>query len=484
MKDIASSTLRDLAAAIRRRELTSVEALDAHLACVEQHNVALNAVVMLDAERARERARQADESLGRGEPPGPLHGVPFALKDCHDVAGMPSTAGAAWWKQHRPGRSSPVVERLLQAGAVLFGRTNVAELLADFQCANPVFGRTSNPWNPECTSGGSSGGAAAAIAAGMTPFDIGTDLSGSIRLPAAYCGVFGLKPTEHRVPLTGAFPNPQCLPRPVRAVSCIGPMARSVGDLALLLDIIEGLDLRDPDVPPAPPEEEARPQLKGLRVACITQMGALPVSFEVEAAIHALAQRLEREGAIVSEAQCPRTTDELQGDLAALGELIAMMTGAFQAARDAKRSKPTLEAYLSALDRRDSAIAAWNQFLQHWDVLLCPVSATTAFTHREAGTPIEVDGRPVPYFAVSAHSAIFNYSGQPALALPCARSSDGLPIGAQLVGRSWGDRRLLAIAALVSSCTDYGVKRRGIASLARCRAIRPRLRSSGSGLSP
>src|SRR6266436_2187224 len=225
MNIVFSSTIQ-LATAIRAGHVSASEVLEAHLAQIATHNPALNAIVTMDAERAYERAREADEALARGELWGPLHGVPFTLKDAHATAGMRTTTGFPPLADYVPQEDSPVAARLKAAEGNLMGKTNVHMLLADpAQSINPIFGRTKNPWNSGRAPGGSSGGAAAALAAGMTPCEIGTDLTGSIRIPAHFCGVFGLKPTEHRVPLTGLIPGLPG-PRPIRIMSCIGPMAR------------------------------------------------------------------------------------------------------------------------------------------------------------------------------------------------------------------------------------------------------------------
>ncbi|MGZ3673665.1 MAG: amidase family protein, partial [Ktedonobacterales bacterium] len=263
--DIVFSSTAQLAAAIQAKHVSAAEVLDAHLAQIEAHNPTLNAIVTLDAERAHERARQADLALARGEMWGPLHGVPFTLKDALATAGMRTTTGFPPL-DHIPQEDSTVSARLKAAGGILLGKTNVPPMLADCQSSNPIFGRTNNPWDIARTPGGSSGGAAAAVASGMTPFDIGTDLSGSLRIPAHFCGVFALKPTEHRVPLTGLIPG---LPPPpsVRIMSCIGPMARTAEDLALLYSIIAGPDGRDTDVPPVPLDAVPSLDLQQLRIA-------------------------------------------------------------------------------------------------------------------------------------------------------------------------------------------------------------------------
>jgi amidase len=448
MDSVFSSTT-ELAALIRAGHVSATEVLEAHLAQIERHNPALNAVVTIDAKRAHERAREADEALDRGEVWGPLHGVPFTLKDAHSTAGMRTTTGFPPL-DHVPHEDSTVTARLKAAGGVLIGKTNVAGMLADpAQSNNPIFGRTNNPWNSERTPGGSSGGAAAALASGMTPFEIGTDLSGSIRIPAHFCGVFGLKPTEHRVSLDGLIPG---LPPPpsVRIMSCIGPMARTVADLALLYSIIAGPDGRDTEVQPVPVDDVPELALKKLRIAFAPTFPGFPVAADIRHAIEELAQQLGRLGVVVEEAALPKL--DFNQELVSAGELIGMAIGAFQPEEEDK-PPTTLAQYLEALHRRDQSILAWEQFFDEWDVLLCPPSMVAAFAHCETGSPLQIDGQKVEYWMVSAHSTLFNYTGHPAVVLPYKLDRDGLPIGVQLVGKRWDESRLLAIAQALSEVT-------------------------------
>src|SRR5256885_3731276 len=289
--DAVFSSTTELAGVIRAGDLSAREVLNAHLTQIASHNSALNAVITLDVERASERAREADDALTRGEIWGPLHGVPFTLKDAHATAGMRTTTGFPPLANYVPQEDGTVAARLRAAGGILIGKTNVPLMLADFQTSNPIFGRTNNPWDTARTAGGSSGGAAAALASGMTPFEIGTDLSASIRLPAHFCGVFGLKPTERRVPLTGLVPGLPG-PRPLRIMSSIGPMARSVEDLALLYAIIAGPDGYDTEVPPVSVEEPAGIDLRDMRIAVAPGFPSIPVAAEIRAAVLQLAQRI------------------------------------------------------------------------------------------------------------------------------------------------------------------------------------------------
>jgi amidase len=447
--DLTFSSALDLATAIRDRRVSATEVLEAHLARIAQRNPALNAVVTLDAEGARKRAREADEAIARDIVWGPLHGVPFTLKDAFATDGMRTTVGFPPF-DHVPNHDAPVVTRLKSAGAILVGKTNVAQLLGDYQTNNPIFGRTNNPWNVERTSGGSSGGSAAAVASGMSPFEIGTDLSGSVRIPAHFCGIFGFKPTEHRVSLGGIAPapGPNQPPRTIRVMSCVGPMARTVDDLGLLYSIIAGPDAGDTDVPPVPIEPVPSLEIAGLRIAIAPSLGKFPVTTDVRQAIDNLAHHLSHAGAIVEAAELPRSN--LSEDLSRAGALLGMMV----TASDPNAKNPaSFPAYMAALQQRDEAIAVWDRWFDDWDALLCPPAMTSAFAHCPPGTSLAVDGATFDYWTVSAHTTLFNYTGSPAVVVPCGLDREGLPIGVQLVGRRWSDSRLLGVAKAISGAS-------------------------------
>jgi amidase len=446
--DSVFSSTTQLAGAIRAGHVSSREALSGHLAQIARHNPALNAVITLDAERALERAKEADDALAHGQTWGPLHGVPFTLKDAHATSGVRTTTGFPPLRDYVPNEDGTVAARVKAAGGILMGKTNVPVMLADFQTSNPIFGRTNNPWDLARTPGGSSGGAAAALASGMTPFEIGTDLSASIRLPAHFCGVFGLKPTERRVPLTGLIPGLPG-PRPLRIMSTIGPIARTVQDLAFLYSIIAGPDGRDTDVPPVPVGPPADIDLRDIRIAVAPTFPGIPVAAEIRAAVTKLTTQLSSLGRVVEEAALPSL--DFNQELASTGALVGMMIGAVQPGE--QEHPATLAQYLEALDRRDQSIIAWEQFFDRWDVLLCPPSMMTAFPHCEPGSPLPVDGQEVSYWTVSAHGALFNYTGHPAVVLPYTLDHAGLPIGIQLVGKRWNESRLLAVADALAAVT-------------------------------
>ena len=434
---------RVLARRLRQRKLTAVEALEAHLERIEERNPVLNAVVSLDADRARKSAAAADAALRRDEVWGPLHGVPMTLKDAHDVAGLRTTVGTKELDRVADADGT-VAARLRAAGAILIGHTNVASWLADpLQTVNPVFGRTSNPWDPERTPGGSSGGAAAALAAGMTPLEVGSDLAGSIRLPAHFCGVYGLKTTEHRVPFTGFFRQPEGVPRSVRILSVLGPLARDLGDLELLLRVISGPDGQDGDVPPVPLGSRRRLRLQDLRLAVAPALPGEKVAKSVRQQVERVAAEVSNAGAKVDE----RLPDLDWEDLYKLfGDLAATITSLFSPGAHLRDEQRKLAWYFEALERRDRLTAAWQKYFADLDGLILPPALTNAFPHRETGAAVEVERKAVSYWEIGSALTISNLTGLPGLVAPAGLDDDGLPVGIQIVGPLWSEMRLLAIA--------------------------------------
>lgn len=463
-------TASEIAAAVRARHASASEAVELYLERIRKHNAALNAICTLDAEGARKRARQADAALAAGEVWGPLHGVPMTIKDALETAGLRTTGGHPPLKDYVPARDATAVARLRAAGAILLGKTNVPPLSADYRADNPIFGRTNNPWGLDRTPGGSTGGGAAAVAAGLSAFDVGSDLAGSVRTPAHFCGLFALKPTERRVPNTGHIPEPPGLPRAVRHMNVLGPLARSVEDLGLVLRAIAGGDEAEWDVPPVPWTPAPERALAGARIAWSTDFGAIPVTRDTRKAIATLADGLVSAGCKVEErnpagfdfdaawetwgavaiaeraATAPeRVAERVAALVESLGADVPVARGSAMGAR------ATLAEYMVFLGRRDALIGALERFFGDWDAFLCPVSVGPAIGHVPFGTPVPVDGATVPYFlAGTAYTSPFNLTGSPALVLPLARSAEGLPIGAQLVGRRWSEPALLALASQIA----------------------------------
>jgi amidase len=429
----------ELACRIARRELSAVEALAAQLAIIERRNPSLIAVVSMDVEGARRDAEAADAELARGVSRGPLHGVPITLKDSIDVAGLRTTIGSPIFDRVAD-QDATVAARLRAAGAIIFGHSNVTPFLAGFQSDNSIFGSTSNPWNLERTAGGSSGGAAAAVATGMTAFEVGSDLAGSIRLPAHFCGVYGLKTTEHRVPMTGFFRLPPGTPPPLRIITCLGPMARELDDLELVLSLISGPDGIEVDVPPVPLIAEPPVRLDGLRLAFATSMPGTTVGRVMKEQVTRVATQAAQAGARVEE----RLPDcDWEGGGALFGKLLRTLT-----------SVPITESlawYLAALHERDQYMNACDALFRDVDALLLPAAMMTAFPHCEPGAPLEVDGENEPYFDLTGVLAMANLGGLPALVAPAAADFEGLPIGVQIVGPRWSETRLLRICRTLES---------------------------------
>jgi amidase len=429
--ELCAGSARELATRLRAGQVTAVDALEAHLARIERHNPDLNAVVSLDAGRARRLAEAADMALRRGEPLGPLHGVPMTIKDSYDVAGLRTTVGTPVLDRV-PDRDSTVAARLHAAGAIIVGHTNVPPWLADYRAENPIFGRTSNPWDRSRTPGGSSGGAAAALAAGLTPLEIGSDLAGSVRLPAHFCGVYGLKTTEHRVPATGFMRLPGDAPRPVRIMGSHGPMARDLDDLELALSIIAGPDGADGDVPPVPLGSRERRPLADLRLAVAPTLPGADVE-------PALRHQVERVAAAASDAGAKVAERLPDVDWPAMNELFVgllhTITGVFDPSAELPDEQRTLGWYLTALSRRDEYLAAWEYYFADLDALILAPAQTTAFVHDATG-----------YEAEGQQLAFANLTGLPGLVAPAGFDGGGLPVGIQIIGPRWSELGLLAIA--------------------------------------
>lgn len=421
---------RALAGRIRRRELSAVEALDACLERIADRDAALNAVVSLDPERAYEAARAADRAAAQGEALGPLHGVPLTLKDGHDVAGLRTTVGTPVLDRV-PETDGTVAARLREAGAVIVGHTNVPPFLADYRSENEIFGRTANPWDTARTPGGSSGGAAAALAAGLTPVEVGSDLAGSLRLPPHFCGVYGLKTTEHRVAMTGHFGPPQA-PNPVRILAAIGPMARDLDDLELVLRLISGPDGADVDVPPVPLGERRTRPLAGLRLAAAPELPGADVAASLRAQVSRVAAACADAGAAVAS----RLPDLDWGEQQVFMDLLTAVSSAFSPGAEQR----TLAWYFEMLHRRDAFTAAWERFFARYDALLLPPSTTAAFTHDTADVT-----------AQRSMMAFANLAGLPALTVPAGHDAEGLPVGLQLVGPRWSEIRLIETAAALEA---------------------------------
>ncbi len=466
-----------LALAIRSREVSACEVLDAHLVQVEKHNSTLNAIVTLDADGARRRAAEADAALSRGELWGPLHGVPMAIKDAWGTAGMRTTSSHLPLKDFVPEQDATVVARLKAVGAIVFGKTNLPALAADVQTRSPIFGPANNPFDLERTPGGSTGGGAAALASGMSPLEVGSDLGGSIRLPAHFCGLYGLKATAERIPLTGHLPGLSGTPvLLLRSMISAGPLARSAADLHLAVKILAGPDGRDAGLPPVLLDEKREKSWSDYRIAVCEEWDA-PVSKIIKDEIIALATNLSRLSCRVENA---RPEFSLSDALEAYGILLGAGLGIggppiplprWVLRRQARKEKDNyfgkgflfglqsnLREYNAALVARARILSLLEEFLSGYDAFLLPVSSSPAFQHipwksstELQKATVDVDGRPVQYHVASqSYTLPFNLTGSPVLVLPIGRSAQGLPFGIQLVGKRWSESTLLALGEKIS----------------------------------
>jgi len=470
MLEIPFRTAKQLAADIRKKKIGCLELLDLYLARVEKYDGALNAVVVRDFDRARSRARAADRALARRQVWGPLHGVPMTIKESYDVAGLPTTWGVPANARNVATKNAVVVDRLLGAGVVLFGKTNVPLFLADWQSYNAIYGTTNNPWDVTRAPGGSSGGSAAALAAGLTGLEAGSDIGSSIRNPAHFCGVYGHKPSWGIVPRTG-----QALPWQTAAVDIdvVGPLARSADDLALALSVMAGPDEIEAtgwQLRLTPPRQK---RLRDFKVALMLDAPNAAVDREVQDRLQALADFLSRQKAKVDDRARPdidtgeafavytrllrAATSDRQSDAdfeqnAAIARGLAVSDQSYYA-RATRAAVLSHRDWLAANETRHRMRRAWAEFFTRYDLLLCPVAGTAAFPHDQKGERYErtlvVNGKRVP---VTDHLFWAGYTGAfylPSTAAPCGFTPDELPVGVQIVGPQYGDLRCLAFARLL-----------------------------------
>jgi amidase len=452
---------RAMAAAIARGELTATAVLEAHLAQIARVNPIVNAIVTLDEDGARAAARAADAAVAAGAPLGPLHGLPVAVKDLEDTAGMRTTYGSAVFADHVPDADGVVVARLRAAGAIVVGKTNTPELGAGSQTFNEVFGATRNPFDTARTPGGSSGGAAVAVACGMVPLADGSDLAASVRNPSAFCSVVGLRPSPGAIPDAAGGD-------PWESLSVLGPIARSVDDAALLFGALAGEDPRDPRSVPAPAdalEPVAEVALGDLRIAWSADLIDLPVEPAIRAVLAAARARLRDAGARIADAEPDlRSADEAFDVLRALG---FATTVAPLAAEHPGRLKDTIiynvekglaltGAQIGAAQRaRERAVTAMRDFLAGgFDVLALPVTQVAPFPI-DVPYPRAVDGVAMDdYVSWLRSCSRITVTGHPAISVPGGFTADGLPVGLQLVGRHRGERALLAAAQAVERALE------------------------------
>jgi amidase len=456
-----------IAEQVRKKKISPVELVGAHLAQIEKLNPILNAFVQIDAERARGAAHDAESALMPEKRLGPLHGVPISIKSSVDVAGMRCEAGTRLRAGLVATQDAPLVTRLKNAGAIVLGVTNTPELLMAWETDNLLYGRTNNPWDLERTPGGSSGGEAAAIAAGMSAGGVGSDGGGSIRVPAHFSGICGLKPTPGRIPATGHFPASA---GPFALIGVVGPMARTVADLKVLFEVMQGPDIGDTCAAPVPVRWPSEEETRKLRIGYFEDDGRTPVAPEIRAAVRTAVEALRSAGFQVDRFR-PDGLEEARRlwhkfFVVAGGMLLRPMFKKndpdlsptlkqfleWPAAEPALTGRTLLDAWI----QRDLLRARFSAQMQRYPILLCPAAAIPAFRHGERSW--EVDGKTVHYLDAWSYTEFFNLLGNPAAVVPVGRSSEGLPIGVQIVGRPWEEERVLAVAAeLERQCAPWRI---------------------------
>lgn len=476
---MADPTLLGAAAQLslmERRDISAIELTQAHLARIGRLNPALNAVVGLDAEASLAQAAASDARRAQGRA-GALEGLPITIKDAFDVAGLVSTAGAKPFAGRVPEEDASAVARLRRAGAVLMGKSNVPVFSGDFQTYNPVYGVTNNPWDSSLSPGGSSGGAAVAVATGMSALELGSDLGSSIRWPAAACGVYGLKTTWNAVPTWGMVPPP-----PERRVArnpdlvVAGPIARSPDDLELALDVILGA--REPGAPPPVALKPARrAHADGLRVAVWADDPFAKADRPVREAVHRAARLLEAQGAVVDETARPGFS------FAEAFEVFALLNHAIVAyglpakvrtkiqgmasqfspsdishrALQARGARMTPGLYQQLHQRRMALKRRWARFFESWDVVLCPPAPVGWLAHDHEpdihARTLSVDGEPRPYLDFLVWAALASGADLPAVSAPVTMSERGTPLGVQIIAAHAEDRTAIAVARMLEAIT-------------------------------
>jgi len=435
----------ELTRAIRQGEMTSSELLDLYLARIKRYNGAVNAVVAMDVDKARARAAQADKALARGEIWGPLHGLPMTVKDAYEVVGMPATAGDLEFKNHMPEHNAIAVQRLIDAGAIVFGKTNMPFHAKDLQTFNKVYGTTNNPWDLTRTPGGSSGGSATALAMGFTPLELGSDIAGSLRIPAHFTGVYAHKPTFGIIPRYGHFPPLPGRVTPasmrLRPLFVAGPMARSADDLKLAMDILTrpGKSDKDGSRPALLPGPKKPLQDYRVAVWFTDPYSEAEVDAQVMPVLLKAVDKLRKAGVPVDETARPGI--DLKENLLLFLDIYYQM---------AKLPLPG-----ELVSRQKKMQAQWEKFFENYDVLLAPVTPTMAFPHDQTqpkeARELMINGKHRSYMASNfAWTLMAVVSGLPATAAPVGLSDSGLPVGIQIIGASLEDRKTIAFAKSLS----------------------------------
>ncbi|HEY6972415.1 MAG TPA: amidase [Candidatus Angelobacter sp.] len=456
--ELTSLSASELARLVREKQISPVELVEAHLQLIEKFNPAINAFAWVNAEQAMAEARRMEAAVMAGDSAKPLLGVPVTIKSCIDVKGMRCEAGSRLRADYVASDDAPLVARLKRAGAIVIGNTNTPEFLMAYNTENKIHGRTSNPWNPTRTAGGSSGGEAAAISCGMSAAGIGSDGGGSIRVPAHFCGICGLKPTPGRIPATGHYPP---CGGPFSLIGVVGPMARTVEDLQLLLEVTSGYDAGDPVSVPLDPPRPKQFQASKPGIGFYEEDGFTTPVPEIRAAVRRAAQSLAENGFQVEPFRPDGLDRARELWFVIFVEAIAavlrpMVKGQEDEITDntkeflafaAEQPPLTGDRLLNTLLERDALRSRLLAEMEQFPILLAPVCSIPAFRHQDAGWGA---AHPADYVQTMTYCQHYNLLGNPAAVVPVTRTSEGLPIGVQIIGRPYKEDEVLAVARILN----------------------------------
>ena len=455
MSELIFLSASQMSANVRNKKISPVELVEDHLRQIERLNPKLNAFVQVNEAGARAAAKVAESAVKTNQNLGPLHGVPVSIKSSIDVAGMRCEAGTRLRAGHIAQADAPLVKRLHSAGAVILGVTNTPELLMAWETDNLLYGRANNPWDLSRTPGGSSGGEAAAIASGCSAGGVGSDGGGSIRVPAHFCGICGLKPTPGRIPATGHFPQSV---GPFAWLGVVGPMARNVADLKLLFEVLQGPDIGDPAAAPMPLRWPERNSLLKQRIGFFDDDGRTPVTHETRTAVRNSAKALCAAGFEVEEFRPDGLEEARQLWWQIFGVAGGMLLGPMTHNRDHELSPilrefntwvqaevpHTAQSLLDTWIGRDLVRMQVFERMQRFPILLCPVASVPAFRHGERHW--RIGERRVGYLDAWSYCEWFNLLGMPSLVVPVCQSSEGMPIGVQIAGLPWQEELVFSVA--------------------------------------
>ena len=456
---------------IKQGEVSSLEVLESFLAQVEKVNPTINAIVALDIERAKEKAIEADNKINLKSKLGPLHGLPMTIKDAFEVEGIVSTGGNPAWKDNIPKRNAEAVQRLVDAGAIIFGKTNVPFLSSDLQSFNKIYGTTNNPWDLERTPGGSSGGSAAALAAGMTPLELGSDIGGSIRVPAHFCGLYGHKPSYNIISEVGHMPPPPGSILTGNGLSVAGPLARSPEDLEIALDVLVAAQEQDSQAWKVKLPKARTKKIKELKIAVWPDEPYAEADDEITSLIKDTAEDLRHAGAKVETVDLPISFEEID-------KIYSLLLNPLMLAGSPKETFETLAKLNESLDPNDMSELAkvargsvlkhadwvlvnamrqnmrqkWREFFNKFDVILCPTCITPAFKHNHNPVherKLTINGKDDEYLRATLWAGPAVSAGLPSTNVPIGMSSNNLPISMQITGPYLEDKTCLEVAKVV-----------------------------------